>query len=43
LKALYPDARVHTFPGAGHAVSAERRHEWAATIAAFLTEPSVLA
>ena len=43
LKALYPDARVHTFPGAGHSISAERRQEWAATIAAFLTEPSALA
>jgi len=37
LKSLYPDARVHSFPGAGHAMSAERRHEWAAVIAAFLT------
>jgi pimeloyl-ACP methyl ester carboxylesterase len=36
LKSLYPGARVHTFPGAGHAISAERRHEWAATIAQFL-------
>ena len=37
LKSLYPGARVQTFPGAGHAISAERRDEWAATIAAFLT------
>lgn len=37
LTSLYPDARVHTFQGAGHAMSAERRHEWAAVIAAFLT------
>ena len=37
LKSLYPGARVHTFPGAGHAISAERRQEWAATIAEFLT------
>jgi pimeloyl-ACP methyl ester carboxylesterase len=37
LKSLYPGARVRTFPGAGHAISAERRHEWAAAIAEFLT------
>ena len=37
LKSLYPVARVHTCPGAGHAISAERRDEWAATIAQFLT------
>jgi pimeloyl-ACP methyl ester carboxylesterase len=36
LRSLFPDARVHTFPGAGHAISAERRGEWAAEIAAFL-------
>jgi maspardin len=36
LKSLYPGARVHTFPGAGHSISAERRDEWAAAIAAFL-------
>jgi pimeloyl-ACP methyl ester carboxylesterase len=39
LKSLYPDARVHTFPGAGHAISAERRREWAAAIAEFLGQP----
>ena len=38
LKSRYPRARVRTFPGAGHAISAERRHEWAAEIASFLTE-----
>jgi len=37
LKSLYPGALVHPFPGAGHAMSAERRDEWAATIARFLT------
>lgn len=37
LKSLYPGARVHTFRGAGHAMAAERREEWAATIAEFLT------
>jgi pimeloyl-ACP methyl ester carboxylesterase len=37
LKSLYPGARVHTFPGAGHAISAEQRHQWAATIVGFLT------
>jgi pimeloyl-ACP methyl ester carboxylesterase len=36
LKALYPGARVQTFGGAGHAVSAERRQEWAAAIDDFL-------
>jgi pimeloyl-ACP methyl ester carboxylesterase len=40
LKSLYPRARIHTFPGAGHAISAERRHEWAAEIATFLTQVS---
>jgi len=39
LKSLYPGARVHTFPGAGHSISAERRQEWAAAIAAFLACP----
>ena len=38
LKSLYPAAHVRTFPGAGHAVSAERRGEWAAAIAEFLGE-----
>jgi pimeloyl-ACP methyl ester carboxylesterase len=42
LKSLYPGARVHTFSGAGHAVSAERRSEWAATIAEFLTAPGAV-
>ena len=37
LKSRYPGARVRTFPGAGHAISAERRDEWAAEIADFLT------
>ena len=36
LRSLFLDARVHTFPGAGHAISAERRDEWAAEIATFL-------
>ena len=36
LRSLFPGARVHAFPGAGHAISAERRDEWAAAIAAFL-------
>jgi pimeloyl-ACP methyl ester carboxylesterase len=40
LKSLYPGARVRTFPGAGHAISAERRDEWAAEIAAFLAQVS---
>lgn len=38
LKSRYSGARIRTFPGAGHAISAERRHEWAAEIASFLTE-----
>lgn len=37
LRLLFSGARVHAFPGAGHAISAERRTEWAATIADFLT------
>ncbi|MGH9139947.1 MAG: alpha/beta fold hydrolase [Vicinamibacterales bacterium] len=41
LKALYPGAQIRTFPGAGHAISAERRPEWAATIAEFLSLPRV--
>jgi pimeloyl-ACP methyl ester carboxylesterase len=36
LKALYPEATVLGFPGAGHAIAAERRQEWAAAIADFL-------
>ena len=36
LRSLFPNARARTFPGAGHAISAERRDEWAAEIAAFL-------
>jgi pimeloyl-ACP methyl ester carboxylesterase len=36
LRLLYPAARVHTFAGAGHAISAERADEWAAVIAGFL-------
>ena len=35
-EAYYPHARVHMFPGAGHAISAQRRDEWAAAIAEFL-------
>ena len=42
LKSLYPGARVHTFPGAGHAISAERRGEWASAIAGFLTVSDVV-
>jgi pimeloyl-ACP methyl ester carboxylesterase len=37
LRSLYPTARVHTFPGPGHAISAQRRDEWAAEIATFLS------
>ncbi|MCU1386252.1 MAG: hypothetical protein JWL71_4949 [Acidobacteria bacterium] len=37
LTSLYPGAQVRTFAGAGHAISAERRGEWAAAIAEFLT------
>ena len=37
LRSLFSGASVHTFPGAGHAISAERRTEWAATIVNFLT------
>jgi pimeloyl-ACP methyl ester carboxylesterase len=37
LRTLYPGARIHTFPGAGHAISAQSRGEWAARIATFLT------
>jgi pimeloyl-ACP methyl ester carboxylesterase len=37
LRSLFPGAIVHTFPGAGHAISAERRTEWAAAIVDFLT------
>jgi pimeloyl-ACP methyl ester carboxylesterase len=40
LKSIFPNARVHTFPGAGHAISAARRDEWAAEIAAFLSAVS---
>jgi pimeloyl-ACP methyl ester carboxylesterase len=39
LKVIFPGARVHTFAGAGHAISAERADEWAAVIAAFLNPP----
>ena len=42
LKSLPPGARVHTFPGAGHAISAERRGEWASAIAGFLTVSDVV-
>jgi len=38
LRSLYPMARVGTFPGAGHAISAQCREQWAADIASFLTE-----
>jgi pimeloyl-ACP methyl ester carboxylesterase len=37
LRSLFPQAQIHTLPGAGHAISAERRDEWAAVIAAFLS------
>jgi pimeloyl-ACP methyl ester carboxylesterase len=36
LKLLFPAARLRTFPGSGHAISAERAGEWAAAIAEFL-------
>ena len=36
LRALYPAALVHTFPGAGHAISAQCRDQWAAQVATFL-------
>lgn len=38
LKALYPEARVHTFEGVGHGMSLLRPEEWARVIATFLTE-----
>jgi pimeloyl-ACP methyl ester carboxylesterase len=41
LKSLYPSARVRTFPGAGHAISAERRDEWAAEIATWVSDTVV--
>jgi pimeloyl-ACP methyl ester carboxylesterase len=37
LKAVFPRAVVRTFAGAGHAISAEHTHEWAAAIAGFLS------
>lgn len=40
LRSLFPGARVHTFPAAGHAISAQCRDQWAAEIAAFLTRVS---
>jgi pimeloyl-ACP methyl ester carboxylesterase len=36
LRVIFPGAQVHTFAGAGHAISAQRADEWSATIAAFL-------
>ncbi len=36
LRSLFPDARVKTFAGAGHAISIERRDEWTAAVAEFL-------
>jgi hypothetical protein len=36
LDAIYPAARVHSFIGAGRALSAERPREWAAVVADFL-------
>ena len=42
LRSLFSGARVHTFPGAGHAISAERRHEWAAIVATFVTGSDTL-
>ena len=39
LRALYPRARVLTFPGAGHAVMLTRPDEYVAAVRAFLEEP----
>jgi pimeloyl-ACP methyl ester carboxylesterase len=36
LRSLFPDARVKTFAGAGHAISIERRDEWTAAVTEFL-------
>jgi len=36
LKSLFPEARVRTFPGAGHAISIERRDQWSAAVVEFL-------
>jgi pimeloyl-ACP methyl ester carboxylesterase len=36
LKSLFPDARVKTFAGAGHAISIGRREEWTAAVTEFL-------
>ena len=38
LKALHPQARVHTFHGTGHVASIARLDEYVAVIAAFLRE-----
>ncbi len=37
LKALYPQAEVHTFIGAGHAASIIKREEYISVVRAFLT------
>jgi pimeloyl-ACP methyl ester carboxylesterase len=37
LKAIFPSAQLRTFPGGGHAISAETPHEWAAAVTGFLT------
>lgn len=39
LRALYPQARVLTFPGAGHAVMLTRPDVYVAAVRAFLAEP----
>jgi pimeloyl-ACP methyl ester carboxylesterase len=36
LKAAYPDARVHTFDGAGHSPMLERPEEWLSVVTGFL-------
>lgn len=41
LEALYPRAERRTFPGAGHAVSAEKPREWAVAVTEFLTATQV--
>jgi hypothetical protein len=42
LKSLYAAVRVRTFPGAGHAISAQRRTEWPDAIAEFLCHAPVV-
>jgi pimeloyl-ACP methyl ester carboxylesterase len=36
LTSLFPGASVRSFPGAGHAISIERREEWTAAVTEFL-------